>query len=301
MPLVPLLLLLLLVVAAAVAVRALLVQDSLVERAAEERAVRAVRWLSLVAGVVVAYAVGGGALDALPLLDRGLGAEAVVVPTSFGLIVLLGAVLGELLVRPRFTDGPRVADLRPRHVRDHLPVRATRLLGVTALLGAALTVFAWTTAGTDDLGRSGRVLPYSCEPGHTGARSPYPGEFYLTPYVLGVALALVVAVLAATVVTRRRLGGTPVQADQHRATGMAAVVGALGVVVAAPLAGIAFFAAQVLLGVECATPVERAAGFLALVLVPLSVVTVATSLAHLLVRGPLRPAPGVTSAEHVDA
>jgi len=303
MPLVPLLLLILLAVSAAVAVRALLVHDTVVERAAEERAVRAVRWCSLVAGVVVAYAVGGGALDALPLLDRGLGAGAVVVPTAFGLTVLLGAVAGELLVRPRFADGPRVADLRPRRVRDHLPRRASLLLAVTAALGAVLCAFTWATAGTDDMGRAGRVFPYSCEPGHTGARSPYPGEFYLTPYVTGVALALVVAVLAATVVTRRGLGGTPEQADQHRATGLAAVVGALGVVVAAPLAGIAFFTATVLLGVECAGSGARATGVLALVLVPLAVVTVATSLAHLFVpRGPVHPtAPAGMAPERADA
>lgn len=280
MPLVPLLLLGVLVVSVAVAVRMAIAARPSTPPGPAERAVARWRWVALVLSVPAASTAANQFPD--------LGLNLVVAPMAHGLTLLVGIVLAELLVRSRYLPGPRVADLRPRRLADYLPTGLSRLVGATLAACVLLCTFTWLTASPDDMGRAGRAYAYSCAPSTSGSRGPYPGEFYLTTYAIGVACALMVAVLAVTVVLRRPLGGTLEESGRHRASGVRATVAATGVVVAAPLGGIAFFSASTLLQVECLPPFHLLMGWFALATVVLSVVTLAACLAHLFVSGPGR-------------
>lgn len=266
------------------------VQGDAVAAGHEERAVRRVQRLGLALGV----AGGAWVLVTSGGVGPGLGTDAVVAPMLLGLVVLVAVVVGEVVVRPRFGTAARVADLRPRRVRDQLPRLLTPLVAGTAAAGLALCAFTLTTASSDGLGRAGRALSASCLDGSTSTRSPYPGSFYLTPYALGVVLALAVALFAAHRITTRSLGGSPEQADRHRAVGLRSVVAALGVVVAAPLTGIAYFAGWALTSHSCVPEAFGNVGIAALLLVLLSALTTTVCLLALLVPVPYaarRPEP----------
>lgn len=228
---------------------------------AEERAVRLVPAVGLVAGVAAAAWV---LVEPTPF-DRGLGSSAVVAPLCFGAVALMAALVGELVVRPRFSTGPRSAGLRPRSLRDHLPPKLTRL--VTAVTVAGVLLCAWTllTAGPDDFGRAGRSLTAQCSDLTTSSRGPYPGSFYVTPYLVGLAVLAAVGLLAATRISRRSLGADADVADRYRRTGLVSVVSAYGLALSTPLAGIAFFAGTALLGHSCPEPSWRIVGVAALV------------------------------------
>lgn len=280
MPLVPLLLLAATAVALVVAVRLSIAARPTTPPGPEERSVTWWRWVSLALSVPASAA----AAQAFP----DLGLNLVVAPMAMGLTLLVGTVLAELLVRSRRLPGPRTADLRPRRLADHLPATLSRLVGATLVAALVLCTFTWITASADDMGRAGRSYDYSCTADTSGSRGPYPGEFYLTPYAIGVACALLVAALAVTVVLRRPLGGTLDEAQRHRASGVRATLAALGVVLAAPLCGLAFFAAATLFQVDCRPAFHAAMGWFAVGTAFLSAVTLASCLAHLFVSGPRR-------------
>lgn len=222
--------------------------------APEERTVALVR----IAGVVVGVALGGYVTT---LDNSGLGTNVMLAPVAFGLVVLTAVTLAELAVRPRFADGPRTASLRPRSLGDHLPRALTITVAVLTVAAALLCTWSVAVAHADDMGRPGRELFAFCSATTSSGRGPFPGSFYVTPYAIGVAAALVIAVTAAWVVHRRTLGGTPEQAERHRRVGLTSIVGAYGVVVSMPLVGIAFFAGTTTLGHTCPQPGWTAMGW----------------------------------------
>ncbi|WP_185995556.1 hypothetical protein [Nocardioides campestrisoli] len=276
----------------------LLLLGLLVRRRGARRLGREARLVALVRGTGILL---GAALAVSQLSDGGivpspgLWVDAIHAPILFGLATLLAAVLGELVVRPRFDAGPRTADLRPRRVRDFLPPGLTRLVAGLGVCAAALCSFTWLTASADDMGRDGRALWAACTAAVSSTRSPYPGSFYVVPYALGVAVALAVAAAAAWQVTRRPLGGTPAEADHHRRTSMQAIVGALGVVVSAPMIGLALVAGTTLLQHACPRPGWGAVGCLALAVGALALVALVASLVALLT--PPAPRPVVREQE----
>jgi hypothetical protein len=186
----------------------------------------------MVAGAGVAYRaatsgpLGRGLLFAAPL---------------FSLFALAGTLAGELL-GPAPGGPVRRAHLRVRRVRDY----ASRRLGAV-VIAATVALFALgavTTmvASTDDLDRAGRSL--ACVSGqHGAAHHPWPGSFYTVP---GLGLVLAGLVLAA--LTLRRIAGRPQLIDitedddelRRRSTDL--VASATGIMVLAPLAGIALSA-----------------------------------------------------------
>lgn len=284
--------LLLLVVVAVVAVAIALSRPGRQPAGAEERAVRGVRLAGLALGVAAATWV---MLEPTPL-DRGLGSAAVIAPLCLGAVTLLGVMVGELLVRPRFVDGPRSAALRPRRVRDHLPPRLTRLVVAVSVAGLLLCAYTALVASSDDMGRSGRSLAAQCSATLSAASGPFPGSFYVVPYLAGLACVTAIAVLAALRITRRTLGSGPAADDRYRSTGLTAVVSAYGLTMSVPLAGLALAAGTALLGHECPQTGWRVVGVAALVIALCAAGTALISLVGLLapatlasVDGPARP------------
>lgn len=267
------------------------------QRGPEARPVAVVRWTGLLLGAVVGFT--GLAYPGMWWTSPGLGVDLVNAPIAFGLVVLLATMLGELVVRPRFETGARTADLRPRVPTDFLPRGLAGLVATTALAAVVLCTFTWATASMDDMGREGRSLMGVCSPMLSSSRGPYPGSFYVLPYAIGAVVALVLGGAAAWHVTRRPLAGTPVQADHHRRTSMRAITGAVGVVISAPLVGIAFFAGTTLLKHSCAEWGWVPAGWSAVGVACLALVTLAASLVALLAPAALRPAD--REPERVDA
>lgn len=247
----------------------------------EERVIRRVRLLALVLGIATAWWV----LNWTTTVDE-LGVNLMLAPVAFGLCVLLVTVLGELLVRPRFEEGPRTADLRPRRMRDHLPRVLGPLVGLTLLAAVLLCTFTLVTASPDDMGRAGRELFRVCSPTTSSGSGPYPGSHYVWPYAIGAGLAIAIAAAAVARITHRAVGGTPEQGDRYRAVATRAVVGALGVALSGPLAGIGFFAGTTLLRHSCAPTGWHAIGVAALLVTLLSMVTFAASVLSLLATGP---------------
>ncbi|MGN0063472.1 MAG: hypothetical protein ACI379_04465 [Nocardioides sp.] len=245
---------------------------------AEERAVRGVRLAGLALGTAAAAWV---LLEPTPF-DRGLGSVAVIAPLCLGAITLLGVVVGELVVRPRFNDGPRTATLRPRRVRDHLPPKLTRLVVAVTVAGVLLCAYTALTASADDMGRDGRSLAARCSATVSAASGPYPGSFYVLPYLAGLAVVAAIAVVAALRITRRTLGSDAPSADRYRSTGLTAVVSAYGLTMSVPLAGIALVAGTALLGHECPQTGWRIVGVSALVVALCAAGTALISLVGLL-------------------
>lgn len=248
-------------------------------RVAESWQVLAVRTVGLVVGVAGGWWLAAGGR---PGLELGLGRGPMLAPVAVGAGLLLGVVLGELLVRPAGSAARRpvvrTADLAPRRVRDHAP----RALGIVVLAltatCAALLTFTSLTASADDGGRAGRALTRACVPDTAGglltaSRGPYPGSFYSVPLAVGLALCVALAWYAArrSVLRPRGTAGTPAGEDVLRRRSVTAVVAALGIAVAAPLAGIAATTASALAGHDCPAP-----GWGALAVVLAGVVLVST-------------------------
>ncbi len=275
------------VLALAVAVLVGVMPRETVPAGRAERAVGRVRLL----GLVLAAAAGSWVLLEPTPLDRGLGSAAVVAPVVFGLVVLASVLLAEFVVRPRWAAGPRTASLTPRRLRDQLPLRLVRLLVALTVAGVLLCLYALITASPDDLGRAGRSLSAACSTGMTSARGPYPGSFYVLPWLIGVAAAGVLGWLACLRITRRTLAGDTAETDRHRQVSATTVVSAVGLVVATPLAGIAFFAGTALLGHDCPETGWRVVGLAALVLCVAAVGSVLVFLIALLVPGPVSADP----------
>ena len=200
------------------------------------------RWAGATAGAAVAY------LSA----DSGrLGIGMLFAASLFGLCVLAGTLIGEL-VGP-IPGGPlRRADLRVRRIRDYVP----RLLGSVVLAATVVLValgsVTTAVASADDLGRAGRSLvctvPYG--PDGLGGRAghgPFPGSFYTLP---GLAVALAGLALAGLTLHRIVRRPQPIETagadDARRRRSTELVVSATGILVLVPLSGIALSAGSAL-------------------------------------------------------
>jgi hypothetical protein len=241
----PVLMVLLVVVVAVVALAALARGAAAAPGPTDAVAARTTwwRWAGILAGLGVAYvAVDSGALGRGMLLAAPL----------FGLCVLAGVLIGELTVRPP-AGATRAARVEVRRTRDYLPRALTTVVVLAG--GALLALLTVTTAAgsADDLGRAGRSLFRQCTAAVGEGHGPWPGSFYSVP-LLGVVLAglLVAAVVLRRVVLRPRSGGDPAVDDALRRRAARAVVGACGVLVGVPLAGVSLVTAGGLRGISCA-------------------------------------------------
>lgn len=187
----------------------------------------------------------------LMLSDGGLGRGPMLAAPIFGLWVLMGVIVGELLIPA--PGGPiRRATLEVRRIRDYLPRGLTTVVtATTALLGGILV--ATTLAGSaDDQGRAGRSLARECTAIMGEATGPWPGSYYSVPLALAVGVGLLGAALASRVIVRRpRRGEDRAVDDEARRRAVSAVVAASGILVAVPLIGVSLTAAGALLRVSC--------------------------------------------------
>lgn len=237
--------------------------------------------------------LGGAAAAAVVVQTGALGRGWLLAAPMFGLVVLAGAVTGELRAgRPR--GAARTAALRTRRIRDALPPALSRSVLSAAVALALLLVVTTATGSTDDLGRPGRELLLRCSAAVTEAHGPWPGSFYSLPVGGLVLCGLLVAGLALRrVVLRPWQPDDPDSDDLLRSRSAEAVTAAAGVLVAVPLAGAAAVAAAGLQGVGCG-PVwfPVLAGVLAVVAIAALVVAAWCAVALVIPRG-RRP------AEHV--
>jgi hypothetical protein len=210
-----------------------------------ERRTGRARWAGLVAGLAVGAAVAA---------TGGLGRGILLAAPLFGLCVLAGVLAGELGIRP--PDGrTRTAAVEVRRVRDYLPSRLTGAVGAAAFALLVLLVITTAAAGPDDLGRAGRSFAYHCVGGMRGSHGPWPGSFYSGPLIAVVALGLAAALVCLRrIIVRPRLAdpaGAIAVDDALRRRASRAVVGACGILVAVPLAGVGATAGSALLGASC--------------------------------------------------
>ncbi len=202
------------------------------------------RWRAL--GLLVGLAAG-----VLMLSGGGLGRGPMLAAPVFGLCVLMGVIVGELLVSAP-QGSIRHATLEVRRFRDYLPRRLTIVVGATTtMLGGTLVVT--TLAGSaDDLGRAGRSLARECSAINSEAAGPWPGSYYSVPLAVTVGIGLLGAAAASLLIVRRpRQGGDHAVDDTARRQAVSAVVAASGVLVAVPLVGVSLTAAGALFGISC--------------------------------------------------
>jgi hypothetical protein len=227
------------------------------------------------------------ALIALPSESLGLGA-ALAAPT-FGLCLLCGVIVGEMLGRAPV--GPtRTASLEIRSPQAFLP-RA--LLWWVAGTGTVLFGFLLVTSilgVADDMGRAGRAIAVRCSADLVAAASPWPGWFYSLPVGGAVLLGVAVAALAARVVAGRprpRSDESGRLVDDHlRHASGRTIVATVGVVVAAPLAGSAAFAGSALETVGCGSTALRVTGLSCYALAIVGVLATAAFAATVLLPAP---------------
>jgi len=207
------------------------------------------RWAGLGLGVVAA------SVTAVTVTAGLYNLGAMLAPTVFGLCVMGGVVVGELLSKIPRRQGVRTAALETRTVGDYLPRRLSGVVAASAVGLGALLVTTTLMGSADARGRADRFLIRQCTPDLSLATGPWPGSFYSVPLGIGVVIGLLGAAVALrTVVLRPRGGSDPDLAaadDVLRRWSAEAVVAATGVMVAASLSGVAFVASLDLHRVAC--------------------------------------------------
>lgn len=214
-----LLLILLLVLLVVLPERALRYVGRSVTVRREWRLVQVTRVVGLVLGYLAASRVPSTDESGAPLA----------LPT-FGLVVLAFVALGETLVRPSSPRGLRRASLRPRRVRDYVPVR----LG-TAIAGVVLaTVSVWVAslALLAPSGESSRLQPRWCPPARgTETELGLAPVSATTPALAAVLVGvLLVAAIASRQVVRRPRGMAEQEVDDDalRRRSLAVITAATG-------------------------------------------------------------------------
>ena len=196
-------------------------------------------WLAVVAIRILGGVVGlGAAIAAVTSLSLGRG--LMMAPAIVGLGVMVGVAVGETVVRPRRTPGPRSASLEPRRAWAYLPRPLTWTVAALGIFHALTLLLTTATASADDLGRAGRSL--TCQTAVNGAsHGPYPGSFYSLPLLAVLSLAGIVGLLAARAVVRRPRGFAPSEYgdDALRSRSLTVIVAAAGWALAASHAGVA--------------------------------------------------------------
>ena len=246
-----------------------------IPRAVTRRAA-VLRWAGVTIGVIVAVIaarsgeLGMGLLMAAPL---------------FGLCALIGVSIGELTVRP--PHGPtRTAAVEVRRIRDYLPRHLSR--AVAAAGGVLLILLTATTSAgdPDDMGRPGRSLGRQCTSDMVASVGPWPGMFYTGRLVVVVLVGLLMAYGAVRTIVRRPRSGSATDLavdDALRERSARVVTGAVGVLIAIPLAGVSLTAANGLLGISCPPTWWTIMGWDLLALVPASLALVSWCAAAVLV------------------
>lgn len=221
------------------------------------------RWAGVTAGLVVGVVAAQSG-------DLGVG--LLLAAPLFGLCTLVGVLAGELTVRP--PRGPtRTATVEVRRIRDYLPRHLSRAVAVAG--GVLLVLITATTAAgsPDDMGRPGRWLTRQCTADMSESRGPWPGSFYTAGLAVVVLIGLLLAYLALRAIVRRPRPGSPDDIavdDALRRRAGYVVTGAVGVLIAIPLAGVSLTAASGLLGTSCAPMWWTIAGWGLLALTPAS-------------------------------
>jgi hypothetical protein len=245
---------------------------------------RTVAWRLAGLGVGIVAAM---ALATLPSESLGLGA-ALAAPT-FGLCLLCGVIVGEVLGRAP-AGLTRTASLEIRSPQAFLP---RVLLWWVAGAGTVLFGFLLVTSilgAADDMGRAGRAIAVRCNADLVTAAGPWPGWFYSLPIGGAVLLGVAVAAFAARVVAGRPRplsdeSGRLVDDHLRRASGRT-IVATVGVVVAAPLAGSAVFAGAALETVGCGSTALRVTGLACFGLAVAAVLATAAFAATVLLPAP---------------
>lgn len=204
----------------------------------------AARWRTcgLLAGIA------GGAVT---LTDGGLGRGPILAAPVFGLWVLMGVIVSELLVSaPR---GPtRRATLEVRPLRDHLPRRLTTVVAATTMLLGGILIATTLTGSADDQGRAGRSLARECSASMSGNAGPWPGSYYSVPLAVAVGVGLLGAAVASRVIVHRaRQGKDHTTDDLARGRAVSAVVAASGILVTVPLIGVSYFSSITMFTIVC--------------------------------------------------
>ncbi|WP_432835918.1 hypothetical protein [Dactylosporangium sp. CA-092794] len=190
---------------------------------------------------VVAGLLAAVALAARPEPDEGPSAAV----AALAALAAAGLFAADRTVPRPAQTGVRTARLVRRRLLDVVPFAPAA--GVLVLAGALTGLLVATGAASRPHNFSATTPPNPADGRHLGCLSggvaqsgPWPGWHYAIPVLATVALATVAAVAALRSLVVRPL------ADAHRHQAASSVVGALGVVVATPLAGAAWFAYSVL-------------------------------------------------------
>lgn len=227
---------------------------------------RALFWrlAGLAAGLAAAIA-----LASAPAAWLGLGL-ALAAP-GFALCLLTGVILGELTARAP-TGPTRTAGLEVRTARTFLPRRMTRWVAALTVLAAVFFLVAGLVADADDLGRAGRALTVSCGD-LVSTATPWPGRFYSLPIGAAILLGLAAAAFAIHAVVRRPRPAPDEADDRSRRASARTITAACGVLVTAPLAGSALFAAGALGRVDCPSAIYPVAHWTTLAIAVLAGIT----------------------------
>lgn len=171
------------------------------------------RWAGIVLGVGIGLAV-------LPLGPHAPFAFAA--PLVAGIVVVASILVGQQVSYGRARTAGS-AGLETRRVRHYVPWALTRWAGGAVAVLLVTALFTTLAASPDDQGRAGRALEVAwvehamvadaagvLRPEvipHEGATSPFPGSFYTTAVVVGLAVLLAVAVAGLVLTARRPRNG----------------------------------------------------------------------------------------------
>ena len=246
------------------------------------------RWAGLSLGAVMAaWTASMGSL--------GLG--VMLAPAVFGLCVIGGAVVGELVTIPR-SGSVSAAALKTRSIGKYLPRRLGALV-MASTIGLGALLVTTTRMGSGDLSRVRRGVFRACGAERSAAYGPWPGLFYAVPLGIAVMIGLLGAGVALrTVVLRPRVESAPdlvVADDALRRRSAEAVVAATGVMVTASLFGVALSALGALVSSACPPTSWTALGVTLLTIAVLTLLA-ATWCLVLLLSGP-RIAPPTESED----
>lgn len=215
------------------------------------------------AGAILLGLIAAGLATQLDPLGRGV----LLAPSVFAIVVLVVIAIAESMITRRL-DGAPEATLDVRTPSDYWPRGLARVvIGCAAALAVVLIITS-VTAGTDDLGRAGRQISWTCGPDADGSAGPYPGTFYSIPATLGIALVLAIWLVAARFATHRRrlsVGEGDLVDAEIRSRTLTAMTAAAATGLAAMLAGTALITGFVLVNAAlspatCRAPTSFAVG-----------------------------------------
>ncbi len=210
-------------------------------------------------------AVGGVAIVVVASFGR-YGQGLFLAPAAAGAAVIIAVMIGQRLTYTRARTAG-IAGLERREAGDYLPRRlAMTAAGVLLVLAA---VGAWTTVvATADESGLARAFTQSCttlvwdgqtqsEQAEVHASGPFPGSYYTAGMAAGVLAVLALAFVGVVATTRRPRNGADPELvrvdDALRRQTVEGIVGTLGLVAAATLAGMSYLSAVAVGAAACTT------------------------------------------------